>query len=523
MRGGFRAAVVAAALLSTAACASSSSSAAIEAPSTLDETTTTVDENESTAMERQAEDQVEDQTEETEVMRKARSVSAKEYKQKVLLHSLVTSHGSLSPSEIRPNVFSYVIALDQPTTSFALVPKLDLTDYPPDEFADDELPKVSIDWTGANNNKMEPSARAIRTNLKLPADGSDLVITLKVSPSPALKSRGLPQPPVSEYTFKVRQAMAPPPSLSYISATDDHAQDLVIRPLANEDAAVYKLYVNPQASAVTLKLACTSSASLYVENKAVSNYSPVPISRDKTKHTQLIDVSCRASNKHLLQDAGKNAEPHYSLMLFSDWEPEDIPNPRLVLSSTGDACAFDLDTQSYKCPTIEDPSSTQLYCESDNSIKYLIESAHTPTSPVQVRLTDKQMTIPFSAAHSLKVTAEAGQHAAAWPITFGGSKPPAAVGSVMGILGQLLAIILAILLAALILVIALASAFGIGVPLNATEIAATLTFLIQYLCFANFIRVCMHTAMHGHRCSCTQMSCTVLFMHKPGCSNSEDA
>lgn len=203
---------------------------------------------------------------------------------------------------------------------------------------------------------------------------------------------------------------------------------------------------------------------------------------------------------------GVPMERRYGLLVMSDYSRDDIHPPNLIVDGLGRECNFVESHQKYECP---DPKSAdhkiRMVSHNNQDIKYVI---HSSDSKVEVRLADMQLTIPFTYDSSkLFLSAIAGQQTRKWPITFAGTAFP----SILGLLGWILAIILGFLLFALLLVVGLSSIFGLGVPLGATEIAATMTFIIQYLCFANYIRVGytypsihsrvphLHTDIHEHR------------------------
>lgn len=135
----------------------------------------------------------------------------------------------------------------------------------------------------------------------------------------------------------------------------------------------------------------------------------------------------------------------------------------------------------------------RLLSYNEPTIKYVLENRD---KSVQIRLTDKGVTTPFHYAGSFSLQAEAGENSQEWPVSFGGSM----IAPILNGVGWLLALLLALLIGSLLCVVGIASVSGLGVPRGATEIAAGLTLLIQYLSFSNFLRVreCARTH-HGFR------------------------
>eukprot|EP01055_Gregarina_sp_Pseudo9_P001921 Gregarina_sp_Pseudo_9__1920@NODE_231_length_3495_cov_27_809028_g215_i0_p1_GENE_NODE_231_length_3495_cov_27_809028_g215_i0NODE_231_length_3495_cov_27_809028_g215_i0_p1_ORF_typecomplete_len1069_score328_66Cadherinlike/PF12733_7/0_0039Cadherinlike/PF12733_7/0_58Cadherinlike/PF12733_7/7_3e03_NODE_231_length_3495_cov_27_809028_g215_i02273433 len=386
----------------------------------------------------------------------------------LLLRNIHLSHGTLSPS-MSPDVFRYTVTLEQPVDQVALVPEIDRS-RPEYQNSEALMPIVTVNWEGNPDAEPEASAIAMKKQIDLPDDGSELPVSIKVQ-SPVDKSYAV-------YRVTFRQKFPPPTMLKRAEGYDDTGNVVLVQPALNQDDSVYRVFVTPEADKVSLTVGCNTKSALQVNGKKATNGRSVDIRREKDHHTQIVEVTCARANKypHVPQ------ERKYALLLNSDWPMEEITPPKLVVDDVGSECLFDAKRESYRCPDPRtDNHKTRLISKNEPSIKYVLANKN---RDVEVRLLDRQPSIPFTYSNSLTLTAYAGQNSKSWPVSFSGTTLP----SILQIFGWILALLLAILLFALLIVIGCANVWGLGVPLGATEIAATLTFIIQYLCFANFMR-----------------------------------
>lgn len=78
--------------------------------------------------------------------------------------------------------------------------------------------------------------------------------------------------------------------LSLVEAYDDNGESVRIENLSTADPAVKKCYVNPEADKLTFTSACGEGQRLHVNGVKYANGADVTIKRDKTRHTQVVEV-----------------------------------------------------------------------------------------------------------------------------------------------------------------------------------------------------------------------------------------
>lgn len=197
------------------------------------------------------------------------------------LRNIFTSHGVMTPSVVSPGVYKYVVTLNEPLSSVGFIPQLNRSGYDLMDLRESEIPQVFIDWPGRPRLEPESDGFAVKKQIPLPADGSDLPLTIE------LISRRSDQ---TKVTYKVvyKQTHLPPPELISIEGNDDTGKPILVDPVMMEDTNIYRIYVDPKANSFSVNLRCNKGASIKVNNKATKH---LTLKREKYHHTQLVQVS----------------------------------------------------------------------------------------------------------------------------------------------------------------------------------------------------------------------------------------
>lgn len=387
------------------------------------------------------------------------------------LKNIYLSHGSMDPPAIQKDVMNYVVTIDQPVNQVAIIPELDRSGFIMDNVSERDMPIVRMDYEGELGDETpESSAFALRKQIILPQDGRDLPVNIRIqSPHDNL--------PSTNYQLTFKQSHAAPAALKSIEGTEDTGRTIVTTPVLGDDAHILDVYVSPKARYVDFTLICTQGALLKVNGKDARSGSAVRINRNSNRHNQLVEVSCA----RVASAGAVPAEMRYSLLLKSDFPLEQLTPPSLSIASVGKDCRFNADHQHYDCPDeVKVGNKIQVISRNDPTIKYVLSDG----SGLEVRVLNGQLSIPFTASTALKLTAYSGQNQTSWPLNF----TLLYSFSLFRISGWIIAVVLGTLLLSLFVIVGFTNINALGVPLGSTEIAATMTFIIQYLCFANSMR-----------------------------------
>lgn len=381
----------------------------------------------------------------------------------VSLKRLHVTSGVLTP-ELSPDQFTYVVRLTEPTSAVAIVPEIDRSRP---EYAAAGFPVVTYSWAGEKGIH-DASSLAMKRQIDLPEDGTDRVVEIKVQAPYDESIR-------SVYHITFKQAFHPVSKLKHIDGYDDHGDAVILSDLVPGDSAIRKCYVNPTADSVNLNLQCSLGSRMSVNGQSAKG-GRMTFRRDKSRHTQVIQVACEGSNEQ-----GKNGH-NYIVLVNSDWTAEEIQPPRLTVNDLGLDCVFHPKSGNFECPNPQTKDGkVTLVANLEPTVKYTLRDR---SGSMEVRLLHNEASASFVYSEGMVLTATAGQHSQMWTVYFGGSIVP----SLLNGLGWTLAAILALLLLVVLTVFGCAGFSGLGVPFGATEVEAALTFVMQFLCCALFLR-----------------------------------
>eukprot|EP00914_Ancora_sagittata_P021487 GHVO01042516.1.p1 GENE.GHVO01042516.1~~GHVO01042516.1.p1 ORF type:complete len:1077 (+),score=123.27 GHVO01042516.1:40-3270(+) len=385
------------------------------------------------------------------------------------LKDLHLSHGILTPA-FSPTNYDYTVTLQHAHDEIAVTPEIDQSQFDLESGVKD-LPVITILWPGHTDEQPESASVAIRKQIDIPDDKSPMTVSITVS-NPK-KSNDY-----NTYSIHVVQTGEEPLTvLKGLEGSDEWGNTILIEPTTTQDDTTYTGYVHPDAASVMLAVHCASPNWVTVDGRTVPNGVAFPVPRLSNHHRQSLEIAC--GDGHAF---GKMTVRRYVLSLISDIPAADIEPPRVIVDDVGQDCKYDEKHVAYYCP---DPKShdgrVRVLGLVNPSIRYTIES---PDKEVEVRMLDQVPTIPFTYRSDLVLVATAGRDVVTWPLHF---NAPIASGT-MRVVGWILSVLLMLLLTALGVILTFSNMFGLGSPWGATEIANTLTFLSQYLCFANSIR-----------------------------------
>lgn len=396
---------------------------------------------------------------------------------------------------------------------------------------------VSMRWDGLSDSQELVSRQR---EIPLPDDLSERIVDLSLRqrrPLAAAKASdgasvnvtvaGGGEAPVEVVTesYKVRikpSQVLPTFYLRSIEGYDEETgANVLVKPsffLPSVENTVFEIYADPASAHLQLRVECSHNAVTKIDNRVVpQDKGFVRITRDKTRHTQLLSVSCDDSRINTKTNAksktsnggiGGMVTRSFAIQIMSD--PNEIQPPRLLVPSAGGECKFDAEKQRYECPSGRPRPGTspavsgdsasrhlRLLSLNDPTIKYLAVSAD---NTVAVRLANGIISIPFelpatslfSKRPTLFLRAIAGRKSATWPIAFDQQSSASTAG--FRWLGFFINSVLSLLALAFFLVLGVAGLSSIGYPLGATEILSSLAFLIQFLIFTTQIFTDQQTA-----------------------------
>ncbi|EZG45314.1 putative transmembrane protein [Gregarina niphandrodes] len=438
------------------------------------------------------------------------------------LSALYTSHGEMSPPTVEAGRYDYLVTLNEAVPSVALVPKINRSTAVPtvkpttttaasaangtvsnnglmdgwlngemfsrrggaDKSVSSAMPpiQVKVTWTGddsTNGAWVEPegSPLGVKKQIPLPENGSDMTVKIDLS--------DLETEERSIYSVTYKQLYEPPAGIYGLEASDNTGYRAIVDPTLSEDVQTYSVYVNPNATRVNLDIRCrgtTRNTSTVVNGKKYTgNSAQVNLARELEHHTQVVEVICGRYRKN---GDDTPADKRYAIKVLSDYTIDQLDTlpTDIYMPAIKQQCQFNFDKKAYYCPDPQLPYHlVQLQSQNKPDIKYtMFNKARTS----EVRLLDGQTSIPFTYSGDFSVRHEAGRFYQDYPLYFDGSM----MRSLMSVLGSILAGLLLVLTAALLGIVGAASVFTLGFPLGATEIAGTLAFIIQYLCFSQNLK-----------------------------------
>eukprot|EP00923_Selenidium_pygospionis_P007211 GHVN01012365.1.p1 GENE.GHVN01012365.1~~GHVN01012365.1.p1 ORF type:complete len:1002 (-),score=158.24 GHVN01012365.1:416-3421(-) len=375
------------------------------------------------------------------------------------LQDIQFSEGVMSPAQFSPDTSSYTITIgNAEVDSIGVTPIIDTGAYP-----DGSYPLMSVD------GKQLATSIGAQAEVELPSDGSNKNLEVK------LCDPGSPSSCKSSYYAIDMSLVTPVTSLKGLTVVDNKGAIINTDPAPSGDVDKYTVVVEPDTEYVTVKANCPANNQLYVDKNPKSNGEEVKITREKDHAKQIVEIDCE------VDQAGKKNIHAYVLTVRASPKDDEIPPPDVKIESTGDSCPFRANETRYMCPKIDTSEKVKVVADFDQQYRYLIVN---PSRTTEVRLLKGRPTIGFTPASNLIVEAETGDSSAEWPLAFEGltdSRPP-------GWLGIFLATLLMLNITSLLSVLTLSNSFGVGSPLGAGEIAATLLFLLQYFCFSDYIR-----------------------------------
>lgn len=139
--------------------------------------------------------------------------------------------------------------------------------------------------------------------------------------------------------------------MNVVDAYDNNGESLRVEDVDESDTAVKQCLVSPLAEKVTFNPYCADGQRLFVNGKKYANGADITFKRDKTRHTQIVEMVCKlpAAKK------GSHLEQKYAVLINSDWPQDEIKPPRLILDELGAECHFDEKKGRYNCPDPKSP------------------------------------------------------------------------------------------------------------------------------------------------------------------------
>eukprot|EP01071_Lankesteria_metandrocarpae_P004664 Lankesteria_metandrocarpae@DN3649_c0_g1_i1.p1 len=383
------------------------------------------------------------------------------------LKNIYISHGDLSPS-FDPNVLRYTLQLPHKMDRIALTPVV-FKDRPEYQGGESNLPRAEVDWYGSLiRNEKEITAVSVKRQIDMPRDTDELDVKIRMS-NPHNPSES------STYVVRVVQPEGQVTTMRSLEASDEEGNSVRIHPIPSPDQHVYTAYVVPDTKTVLLRVDCYGGWAT-IDKSSASNNVPTRVRRDLDRYVQLVDVTCGDGK------LWNSRSTSYFVRLISQYPVDSIlPPTSMMVPSVGRACSLDA-KGSMICPNPNDKDyKSRVVAQLNPQIRYTIASRD---GTVDVRLLDNIPSVPFNYRNDLYLKSQSGEYEREWPISF--SVPFSdwwvrAVGWICGFGLELL-------LVSLVGILSYTSILGIGLPVGVTEVAATLTLLLQYFCFSNGLR-----------------------------------